>query len=106
MSARKKYADLDAVALAQAASGLPPTSSAPSAATPSASNPVSSIKPKVVAEEPVEQISLRLRKSVKKQLKRLADEADVTQQVFILRALQKAGIVLTEDDLRDRRKER
>jgi hypothetical protein len=105
MSARKKYADLDAVALAEAASGLPPTSSAPPVATQSASNPELSIKPKV-AEEPVEQISLRLRKSVKKQLKRLADEADVTQQVFILMALQKAGIVLTEEDLKDRRKER
>jgi hypothetical protein len=106
MSARKKYADLDTVALAEAASGLPPTSSAPPVANQSASNPVSSLKPKAMAEEPVEQISLRLRKSVKKQLKRLADEADVTQQVFILMALQKAGIVLTENDLKDRRKER
>src|SRR5690242_17303301 len=106
MSVKKKYADLDTVALAEAASGLPPTSSAPSATNQSASNPVPSIKPKVVAEDPVEQISLRLRKSVKKQLKRLADEADVTQQVFILMALQKAGIVLNEGDLKDRRKER
>jgi hypothetical protein len=105
MSARKKYADLDTAALSEAAAGLPATSSTPPAANQSAGGPAASAKPKVVAE-PVEQISLRLRKSVKKQLKRLADDADVTQQVFILMALQKVGIVLTEDDLKDRRKER
>src|SRR4051812_21442534 len=110
MTAKKKYATLDTAALGEAAAGLPTTTSAPAPSHQNASAPVpapvETPKPKVDAAEPVEQISLRLRKSVKKQLKRLADEADVTQQVFILMALQKAGVVLTEDDLKDRRKER
>jgi len=56
--------------------------------------------------EPQVQFSFNLRKSLRKQLLRLADDEDMTMRSFILEALRDKGLDVTEDDLRDMRKER
>ena len=106
-------ADLSALAM-----GLP-TQRPVSAPTPAA--PVSllvaepSLKvvaaPKATAElkvepEPIIQFSLSLRKELRKQLARLADEADMTMRAFVLNALKDKGLSVRADDLVDLRKER
>lgn len=62
--------------------------------------------PKPVQTEPHVQFSFSLRKSLRKQLLRLADDEDMTMRSFILEALREKGLDVTEDDLRDLRKER
>ena len=52
------------------------------------------------------QFSLSLRKSLRKQLARLADEADMTMRAFVLDALKAKGLDVQPDDLMDLRKER
>jgi hypothetical protein len=111
-------ADLSALAR-----GMPTqrTSSAPSPAAPVASPvPVSTAaaepplkvvvaksKPKAEPEpEPVTQFSLSLRKTLRKQLSRLADDADMTMRAFVLNALKDKGLSVRDDDLADLRKER
>ena len=49
---------------------------------------------------------LSLRKSLRKQLARLADEADMTMRAFVLEALKVKGLDVRPDDLLDLRKER
>lgn len=56
--------------------------------------------------EPLVQFSFSLRKSQRKQLARLASDDDVPMRVFILEALRDKGLEVTEDDLRDLRKEK
>lgn len=56
--------------------------------------------------EDVIQFSLSLRKSLRKELARLADEADMTMRAFVLLALREKGLHATDDDLLDLRKER
>jgi hypothetical protein len=56
--------------------------------------------------EEVIQFSLSLRKGLRKQLARLADEADMTMRAFVLDALKAKGLDVREDDLADLRKER
>lgn len=56
--------------------------------------------------EPLTQFSFSLRKSLRKQLTRLASDADMTMQAFILSALKAKGLAVTDEDLLDRRKER
>ncbi len=56
--------------------------------------------------EEVIQFSLSLRKSLRKQLARLADEADMTMRAFVLDALKAKGLDVQPDDLLDLRKER
>ena len=56
--------------------------------------------------EEVIQFSLSLRKSLRKQLARLADEADMTMRAFVLDALKAKGLDVQPDDLTDLRKER
>ncbi|WP_436644536.1 hypothetical protein [Microbaculum sp. FT89] len=64
-------------------------------------------KPKAPAHhEPVVQFSFGLRKSLRKELARLADDADMTMRAFILNALKEKGLNVTDDDLLDLRKER
>jgi hypothetical protein len=43
-------------------------------------------------EEPMEQFSFRMRKSLRRQLDRLAIDADVTMQTFVLGALREKGL--------------
>jgi hypothetical protein len=56
--------------------------------------------------EEVIQFSLSLRKGLRKQLARLADEADVTMRAFVLDALKAKGLDVRADDLADLRKDR
>ena len=57
-------------------------------------------------EEPVIQFSLSMRKELRKQLARLASEADMTMRAFVLNALKEKGLSVRADDLIDLRKER
>ena len=52
------------------------------------------------------QFSLSLRKDLRKQLGRLADEADMTMRAFVLNALKAKGLDVRPDDLLDLRKDR
>ena len=61
---------------------------------------------KKLAIEPLTQFSFSLRKSLRKELARLASDADMTMQAFILSALKAKGLTVTDEDLLDRRKER
>jgi hypothetical protein len=68
---------------------------------------VSEPRAKAVAPaEEVIQFSLSLRKGLRKQLARLADDADMTMRAFVLDALKAKGLDVRPDDLVDLRKER
>jgi hypothetical protein len=54
--------------------------------------------------EPVVQFSFDLRKSLRKELARLADDTDMTMRAFILSALRDKGLSVTDDDLLDLRR--
>jgi hypothetical protein len=60
----------------------------------------------VAPAEEVIQFSLSLRKGLRKQLARLADEADMTMRAFTLDALKAKGLDVRDDDLADLRKDR
>jgi len=60
----------------------------------------------VAPAEEVIQFSLSLRKGLRKQLARLADEADMTMRAFVLDALKAKGLEVRPDDLLDLRKDR
>jgi hypothetical protein len=57
-------------------------------------------------EEGVIQFSLSMRKQLRKQLARLASDADMTMRAFVLNALKEKGLSVRDDDLIDLRKER
>ena len=54
--------------------------------------------------EPVVQFSFGLRKSQRRELQRLAADADMTMRAFILSALRERGLTVTEEDLLDLRR--
>ncbi len=56
--------------------------------------------------EPIIQFSLSLRRGLRKQLARLADDADMTMRAFVLDALKAKGLDVRADDLADLRKDR
>jgi len=56
--------------------------------------------------DPQVQFSFNLRKNLRKQLLRMADDEDMTMRSFILEALREKGLDVTDEDLRDLRKER
>ncbi|MGP7984279.1 hypothetical protein [Rhodoblastus sp.] len=57
-------------------------------------------------DEPLTQFSLSLRKDLRKQLSRLAGDADMTMRAFVLNALKEKGLSVRDDDIADLRKER
>ena len=57
-------------------------------------------------DEEVVQFSFGLRKSLRKELARIADDEDMTMRSFILKALKEKGLSVTSGDLLDLRKER
>ena len=63
-------------------------------------------RPKPREEEGVTQFSLSMRKELRKQLARLASDADMTMRAFVLNALKEKGLSVRDDDLIDLRKER
>ena len=58
------------------------------------------------AAEEVLQFSLSLRKSLRKQLARLADDNDMTMRAYVLLALKEKGLSVTTADLADLRKQK
>ena len=54
--------------------------------------------------EPIVQFAFGLRKSLRKELARLAADADMTMRAFILDALKKKKLPVTEEDLADLRR--
>ena len=54
--------------------------------------------------EPIVQFSFGLRKSQRRELQRLAADADMTMRAFILGALREKGLVVTDDDMLDLRR--
>lgn len=54
--------------------------------------------------EPIVQFSFDLRKSLRKELARLAADADMTMRAFILDALKEKGLSVSEEDLKDLRR--
>jgi hypothetical protein len=56
--------------------------------------------------EPKVQFSFNMRKSLRRELDRLAADADTTMQSFVLHALRDKGLSVTDDDLLDLRKQR
>jgi hypothetical protein len=56
--------------------------------------------------EEVTQFSLSLRKGLRKELARLAADADMTMRAFVLNALKEKGLAVRDDDLLDLRRER
>lgn len=55
--------------------------------------------------EEITQFSFSLRKGLRKQLSRLADDADMTMRAFVLDALKARGLEVRPDDLLDLRKD-
>lgn len=90
-----------AAALAPVAQGLP-TQNVVRAMPPSGAGEAH--RAPAANAEPLVQFSFALRKSLRKELARLADDADMTMRAFILEALRDKGLTVTDDDLLDMRK--
>ena len=52
------------------------------------------------------QFSFSMRRSLRRELDRLAADADMTMRSFVLGALKEKGLAVTDDDLLDLRKQR
>ncbi len=59
-----------------------------------------------VASEEVIQFNMSMRKSLRKQLARMADDADMTMRAYVLNVLKEKGLEVTDGDLLDKRRER
>ena len=57
-------------------------------------------------DDAVTQFSFGLRKELRKQLSRLAGDADMTMRAFVLNSLKEKGLSVRDDDIADLRKER
>ena len=107
--AKKDLANVtaDLSALASMMPTQRPAAAAPIAAEPTVLKVVPAPKAApAVKPEPLTQFSLSLRKDLRKQLSRLADDADMTMRAFVLNALKAKGLDVRADDLLDLRKER
>ena len=56
------------------------------------------------AHEPTVQFAFGLRKSLRKELQRMAADADMTMRAFLLSALKEKGLSVTDEDLLDLRR--
>jgi hypothetical protein len=93
--------------LSALASMMPTQRPALAVAPPPAPGPAPvSARERPAQEEPAIQFSLSMRKELRKQLARLASEADMTMRAFVLNALKEKGLSVRDDDLIDLRKER
>ncbi len=59
-----------------------------------------------VVPAPSQEGQIQFSPSVRKELARLAADADMTMRAFVLNALKEKGLSVREDDLADLRKER
>lgn len=99
-------ADLSALASMMPTQRSVTAAPATAASEPPALKVVAPPKPEAAEDEKVMQFSLSLRKGLRKQLARLADDADMTMRAFVLNALKAKGLAVRDDDLIDLRKER
>ena len=60
--------------------------------------------PVTMPDERRSQVTLQMRESLHRELARKAFESGMTMRGYIMRALQKAGLEITESDLIDRRR--
>lgn len=70
---------------------------------PAALQPVTA---RATPSEPLVQFSFSMRRSLRRELDRLAADSDVTMRAFVLDALKAKGLAVTDDDLLDLRKQR
>ena len=56
--------------------------------------------------EPLVQFSFSMRRSLRRELDRLAADNEMTMRAFVLSALREKGLTVTDDDLLDLRKPR
>ncbi len=56
------------------------------------------------SEEPLSQVTLKMRESLHRELTRKAFNSGMTIRGYIMRALQQTGLGVTESDLVDRRR--
>jgi len=75
------------------------------AAAPQLVTPRAPMSPKAQEEASI-QFSLSMRKDLRKQLARLASDADMTMRAFVLNALKEKGLSVRDEDLIDLRRER
>jgi len=75
------------------------------AATMPTQRPLSIVQAPAVPSEPLVQFSFRMRKSLRRELDRLAIDHDTTMQAFVLGALREKGLSVTDNDLLDLRKQ-
>ena len=59
---------------------------------------------RAVDDEPMSQITIKLRQSQHRQLAQMAFDAGTTMRGIIMRALKTKGLSVTKDDLKDRRR--
>jgi hypothetical protein len=83
-----------AASLSQVASPLPTQNVAPVVAANEPSDP----------GEPIVQFSFGLRKSQRRELQRMAADADMTMRAYILSALKEKGLTVTQEDMLDLRR--
>jgi hypothetical protein len=76
------------------------------AATMPSQKPLSVVRGPAVPTEPLVQFSFSMRRSLRRELDRLAADADMTMRSFVLGALKEKGLAVTDDDLLDLRKQR
>lgn len=97
----------DLTALASMMPTQRPVVAAPAAVEQSAPPPALKVVSTLSPEgEGAIQFSMSMRKELRKQLARLASDADMTMRAFVLNALKEKGLFVGEDDLTDLRKER
>jgi hypothetical protein len=96
----------DLSALAAAMPTQRPVAPAPVAAPPPPQPELKVVPTPSREEEGAIQFSLSMRKELRKELARLASDADMTMRAFVLNALKEKGLSVREDDLIDLRKER
>ena len=70
------------------------------------SEPPAVRNPVPVPSEPLVQFSFSMRRSLRRELDRLAADSDMTMRSFVLNALKEKGLSVTDDDLLDLRKQR
>ena len=107
--AKKDLANVtaDLSALASMMPTQRPAAAVSIAAEPTVLKVVTAPKPAPAAKaDPQTQFSLSLRKDLRKQISRLADDADMTMRAFVLNALKAKGLDVRDEDLVDLRKER
>jgi hypothetical protein len=77
------------------------------AATMPSQKPMSVVRSTTAApSEPLVQFSFSMRRSLRRELDRLAADSEVTMRAFVLDALKAKGLAVTDDDLLDLRKQR